>query len=683
MEALDLSVLNAAGHALTLVFSPERMIFMVFGVAIGLVIGLIPGIGGLTGFALLVPFTYTMDPVAALGMLLGMQAVTTTSDSLPAVLIGVPGTSSAQALVLDGHELAKQGQAARALSAGYTSSLLGGIIGAVFLALSIPLIRPFILAIGTPELFAITTLALAMVAALSGNAPLRGIAIACFGILIAMIGIDAQTAQQRWTGNFVYLWDGVPLMPMMLGLFALPELCDLAVNRRTLAKDVTFDPGKGRSQGIFEALSNWFLILRSSVIAVVCGAIPGISGAIVDWIAYGHALRTEKGASETFGKGDIRGVIAPEAAANAVDSGSLGTTLIFGVPGSAAQAILIGAMLVHGIVPGPAMLTTHLDVTYSMVWTVVLANAIAAIACITMSVYFARIALLRYTLLLPAILIIVYIGAYQASSSWGDMAVLLISGLVGWAMKRLGWPRPPLILGLVLGALLERYMGISIVRYGADWLYRPGVMILLAAAVLIVIRPLINEIRHGGLRALVPQGRPSFAVSDMFYVILIGVTIWMLVVSMRWPIAARIGPQIVGTTLLIAAAISFYHAVVVRARTADNQIDASHRGIQMDLGSDTGDLDQRTVLFRAAQFFGWFLLFMGLMALIGLIPTIPVFIFLFMRLFAKESLRMTLLYAAGVTLFVYVVFDQLIRVFWPNTVMGQLFPQFASMIPSM
>lgn len=681
MEALDFTVLNAAGHALSLVFQPQNLVYLILGVAIGLAIGLVPGIGGLTGFAILVPFTYTMEPVSALGMLLGMQAVTTTSDSLPAILLGVPGSQSAQALVLDGYALAKKGEAARALAAGYTSSLLGGIFGAIVLAFSIPLVRPLVLAIGTPELLAISALALAMVSALSGNVPLRGLAIACFGILIAMIGIDAQTAQRRWTGDFIYLWDGVPMMPVLLGLFALPELCDLSITRRAPPAMVQNDFVTGRMRGILDAFRNWFLVLRSSTIAVVCGAVPGIAG--IEWLVYAHALRSEKGAAETFGKGDIRGVIAPEAAANADNAGTLGTTLVFGIPVSAAMAIFMGAMLVHGIVPGPAMLTTHLDVTYSMVWSLMLANVFATIACIFMSAYFARLATLRHTLLLPAILVVVYIGAYQASSSWGDMAVLFIAGLVGWAMKRLSWPRPPLVLGLVLGALLERYLGISIVRYGADWLLRPGVFVILSFAVLVLARPLITEIRHGGIKSLIPRGRPKFALSDLFYAGLIGVTILMMLEATKWPAAARIGPEIVGTILLVTASISLIHVVTVRGRPGGADEDTSHRGIYMDLAADDDGAERRIVLYRAVQFLGWFLLFMGLMAVIGLIPTIPVFVIAYLRIYAREGWKTTLLYAAGVTLFVYVVFDQLIHVFWPSTLVGQFLPQLARYVPSM
>jgi len=680
MEAVDFSVIDAAFHAMSMVFMPDRLMFLVLGVVIGLAIGLVPGIGGLTGFAILVPFTYTMDPVAAMGMLLGMQAVTTTSDSLPAVLLGVPGTQSAQALCLDGHALAKKGQAARALAAGYTSSLLGGLVGALILAFTIPVVRPFVLAIGTPELLAITALALAMVASLSGSAPLRGVSIACLGIMISMIGIDAQTAQRRWTGEWVYLWDGVPMIPVMLGLFALPELCDLAIARKKPEDIIQFDPREGRRQGILDAFRNWFLIVRSSSIAVVLGAIPGI--AAIEWIVYGHAMKTEKGASETFTKGDIRGVIAPEAAANADNSGTLGTTLVFGIPVSAAMAIFMGAMMVHGIIPGPDMLTRNLDITYSMVWSLVLANVIATLICISMSASLARIATLRHTLLLPAILVIVYIGAFQASRDWGDMLVLLVAGLVGWTMKRLGWPRPPLVLGLVLGALLERYLAISIMRYGADWMMRPGVIVILGIAALMLVQPLFYEIRHSGLRGMIPSGRPHFHATDMFYVVLIAVAGFMMYEASFWPLAARAGPEMVGTVLLAAAGISFVHCITMRGRVAAGGVGRAARGIYMDLASDTNGLSTRTVMARGLQFFGWFVLFMALMAMVGLIPTIPIFIIIYLRTQGREPWRLTLLYAATVTLFVYIVFDQLIHVYWPATLLGTLFPALRGYVPS-
>lgn len=676
----DFGVIGAAGEALMMLLQFDRLIFIAVGVLVGLAIGLLPGIGGLTGFALLVPFTYTMDPLAALGMLLGMNAVTATSDTLPAVLVGVPGEASAQASVLDGFPMSKRGEAARALGAAYTASLVGGIFGAVVLIMTIPVVRPLVLAMGTPEMLGLTVFGIAMVAALSGNAPLRGIIAACFGILIGMVGIDAQTATPRWTGSILYLWDGIPIMPVLLGVFAVPELCDLAVNRASLAKDVKLSPGRGTLAGIRDVFSNWFLVLRCSVIGVICGATPGIGGSVTNWIAYGHAARSVKGANQTFGKGDVRGLIAPESANNALNGGSLIPTLAFGVPASASMAILLGAMQVHGIVPGPDMLTTNLSLTFSMAWSLVLANILGTLICILLSVQLAKLTTVRYTLLLPAIMVVVYIGAFQGSQSWGDLLVLVASGFIGWTMKLLRWPRPPIILGLVLGVFIERYMGISIARFGAEWLLRPGVLILFGMALLVILRPLLVELRHGGLKALALSGRPQFKAGDLLYVFFIAVTGAMLAVSLHWPFAARIGPQVVGITLLIACSISLVYLAFSRGRP---EVDTSHRGVHMDLASEYDELAPGVARNRTLAFLGWFVGFIVVMAFIGLIPTVPLFIVAYMRVEGRERWRVALSYAFVTTFFIYLVFDQFIRFAWPNTVLGTMFPILAQTIPSM
>ena len=255
---------------------------------------------------------------------------------------------------------------------------------------------------------------------------------------------------------------------------------------------------------------NWFLVLRCSMMGSFLGMIPGITGAVTDWLAYGHALQTEKGAKDTFTTGDVRGVIAPESANNAREGGMLVPMLAFGVPGGAVLAILLGAMMVHGFIPGPDILTKHLDLTYSMVWSIALANIFGATLCFPLSGQFAKIATLRYTLILPVIIPVVYVGAFEGSRSWGDLFVLLLFGFIGWGMKRLKWARPPLILGLVLGVLIERYMSISFTRYGADWLVRPGVLVLLALSALVFFSPLLRMARRGGLARLRPSGKVSF-----------------------------------------------------------------------------------------------------------------------------------------------------------------------------
>tara|TARA_A100001391_G_scaffold87150_1_gene57550 strand:- start:35545 stop:37605 length:2061 start_codon:yes stop_codon:yes gene_type:complete len=685
METLfDGAMLDAAGQALLTVLQPERIMFLWLGVLVGLAIGLLPGIGGLTGFALLVPFTYTMEPFSGIAMLLGMMAASSISDPIPSVLFGVPGTTASQATVLDGHAMAKKGEAGRALSAAYGSSLVGGLVGAAVLGLAIPILRPLVLTIATPELLAITIFGIAMVSALSGSAPLRGVVAACIGILVGMIGTNLMTGEQRWTGGVLYLWDGVPMLPVLLGLFALPELCDLAIKRRALTEERKFSATEGMIKGLKDCVENWFLILRCSGLGAVLGAIPGISGSVLDWFAYGHAIQTEKGARQTFSKGDVRGVIAPEAATNASTGAILVPAIAFGVPGGAATAILLSALMVHGIVPGPEMLTRNLDMTYSMVWSIALANVFGAGVCFLLSGQLAKISTLRYTLVLPIILSIVYVGAFQGSKSWGDMIVLLGFGVLGWVMKQLKWARPPLILGLVLGALMERYMSISIMRYDADWLLRPGVIVLLGFSFLVLFRPLFGQFGRKGLRVLLPAStRPVFRPEDLLYVFFIVVAGYLLVEAQQWSFSARIGPTVVASTAIIAGAVSLVFVIFSNRGVPKPEGTGEEDDVYMDLRIDTGDnLTPRTIVMRAGMFFAWVLGFLLVMALIGMIPAIAVMIIAFMRIEGREPWKLCIVNSAAATALVYVVFDQIIRVPWPSTVLGALVPPLAAIIPS-
>src|SRR5438477_11218679 len=526
---------TSAGKAFLLLMEPHRLMFLGLGCIMGLVLGIIPGIGGLTGTAMLLPFTFNMDPYAAFALLLGLGATTATGDPIPAILFGVPGGAASAATVLDGYPMAKKGEAGRALSAAYMSSLMGGLFGAVLMAISIPILRPVMLFIGSPELLAFSVLGISMVAVLSGNAPLRGIVAGCLGVMIAMIGTDPQTGTLRWTFDSLYLWDGLPLTPLLLGVFALPELCDLLIARVAISADTgTANIYKGQWQGVKDCLRHWWLIMRCSWVGGGIGSIPGISASVVDWLAYGHALKTEKGASLTFGKGDVRGVIASESSNNAKEGGALVPTVAFGVPGSATMAILLGAFLIHGLVPGPDMLHKSLDITYAMVWSVALANILGAGACYAFSPQFARLATLRYTLILPAVLGIVYIGAFEASRNWGDLFALLAFGLLGWVMKQFKWPRPPLVLGLVLGDSIERYMFISIERYGFSWLWRPVVAVLLTMAIVGLVRPFIADIRRqGGFGKMWASFQaPVFHPSQLFTLFFIAVIGSMVAVAL-------------------------------------------------------------------------------------------------------------------------------------------------------
>jgi TctA family transporter len=681
---------TSAGKAFLIMMEPHRLMFLGLGCIMGLVLGIVPGIGGLAGTAMLLPFTFTMDPYSAFALLLGLGATTATGDPIPAILFGVPGGAASAATVLDGFPMAKKGEAGRALSAAYMSSLMGGIFGALLLAISIPILRPVMLFIGSPELLAFSILGISMVAVLSGNAPLRGITAGCFGVMIAMIGTDPQTGTLRWTMDSLYLWDGLPLVPLLLGVFALPELCDLLIARVAISSDTsTASIYKGQWQGVKDCFKNWWLILRCSWIGGGIGSIPGISAAVVDWLAYGHALKTEKGASQTFGKGDVRGVIASESSNNAKEGGALVPTIAFGVPGSATMAILLGAFLIHGLVPGPDMLTKNLSITYSMVWSVALANILGAGLCYAFSPQFAKIATLRYTLILPAVLGIVYIGAFEASRQWGDLITLLFFGVVGWIMKQAKWPRPPLILGVVLGDTIERYMFISIERYGMSWLLRPVVAVLFLMAIVGLVRPLLSDIRsQGGLRKMLTSFQaPTFHPSQLFTVFMIVVIGTAVAVSSRWDFSAKIVPLVVGIAALTAAALSLFNDMCRKPAAPATEGLAGHvqheveQKIHMDLTSDTGHLPVREIIVRAAWFFGYLLGFMAVMAVIGLIPTVAVFVVFFMRWEARERWTLVIPYATALVVFIWFTFDYVMAVPWPPTLLGQWFP-YLKAIPS-
>jgi TctA family transporter len=682
-----LLMLASAGDALVIISDPSRLMFLAAGVIIGLMLGVIPGLGGIVGMALLLPFTFDMDKFAAFAFLLGMGSVTTTSDTIPAVLFGVPGTTGSAATVLDGHPMARKGEAGRAFGAAYTASMMGGLFGALLLAICIPILRPVMLYLGSPELLSFSVFGLSMVAVLSGSSPMRGVAAACFGLLVAMIGSDPQTGTLRWTLDSLYLWDGLPIVPVTIGLFALPELADMGITRSSISTDSKkIDTRSGQWLGVRDTFENWWLVIRVAWLGAALGAIPGLGAAIVDWVAYGHAARTEKGAEETFGKGDVRGVLASEGANNAKEGGALVPTIAFGVPGSASMAILLGAFLIHGLIPGPDMLTKHLDVTYSMVWSVAIANVLGAGLCFMFSNQFARLALVRYSIIMPMILCIVFIGAFQGSRQWGDIYTLLLFGTGGWIMKRLGWPRPPVILGVVLGDIVERYMFISVERYGTEWIFptslenaRWVVLFMFVISIYGLLRPLIKEWQMaggaGGIIREFDMTAPRMDLQTIFYIFFIALFGYMMWEASGWNHDARIVPNIVGYFALGILAISiFTHTFRTKAPTAaDGSEGEVRRTLHLDLAVRGADMPRKVIASRAIQYMAWLLTYVALAALIGMIFSLLIFIILYMKIEGKEPWKITLICAFSMFTFSAILFDELLALPWPQAYFVDVF----------
>lgn len=532
-------MLDAFFTGLFLVFEWPAIGYLFLGVFIGIWLGAVPGLGGIIGLILLLPFAFGMEPVPAFALLLGMFAVTSTSDTIASVMLGIPGTAASQATILDGYPLAQQGKAARAFGAAFTVSAFGGVFGAMILAVSLPLILPIILSFNSPELFMLGVLGLAMVGSLSGGSILKGLTVAALGILMSTVGYAETISIPRFYFGTDYLIDNLPLIPVVLGLFAIPEIMELAIRNVSISRVPAGQAEDGGMlEGIKDAFRHWWLALRCAVIGTYVGMLPGLGAAIVDWVAYGHAVQSAKDKSK-FGQGDIRGVIAPETANNATRGGSLIPTVAFGIPGSLGTAILLGALIIVGLKPGPEMLTTELHITFSMVWTIVIANIVVALLLMVWSKQVAKVAFLPGHLLVPGVILFVFMGAWLGGASLGDWITCLTMGVVGFVMKRGGWPRPPLVLALILGNIMENSFQVSMNAHdGAEWITRPIVLIIMALIAITIFFAAKNLWKQKKYNETPTQGEGTEhnpILSFPFSIILCCLFVWAGLESRQWP----------------------------------------------------------------------------------------------------------------------------------------------------
>jgi putative tricarboxylic transport membrane protein len=496
-------------QALVNLMTGWHLFYMMVGVLVGLVIGILPGLGSIAGMSILLPFVYGMDPVSALGMLIGLLAVVPTGDTFTSVLMGIPGGAASQATILDGFPMAKRGEAARALSAAFFSSMIGGLVGALVLSVFVVVARPIILAFSSAELFMLTVLGLSMVGVLAGSSLLKGLLSCGMGLLLGAVGAAPATSEWRLVLGTEYLIDGIPIVVMALGIFAIPEIIDLLRQNTAIAS--TSRLGSGWWQGIKDTIQHWGLVLRCSAIGCIIGAMPGLGGSVADWLAYGHVVQVSKD-KENFGKGDVRGVLAPESANNSVQGGALIPTILFGIPGSGSTAIFLGGMILLGMQPGITMVEQRLDLVYTIIWSLAIANVLGAGLCILISPAVARLTTLPYVYVAPFMLMIIFFAAFQATTDWGDILTLLGIGVLGIYMRRFGWPRPPLLIGFVLAKGAETYLYQAIQFHEWSWLWRPGVLIIAAftvASVVIGTRYGRMTIDEGGESGKVRNLRPQ------------------------------------------------------------------------------------------------------------------------------------------------------------------------------
>lgn len=667
---MEIDFFSSMSAAASMLFQPGMLLYLLIGVVVGSLLSVIPGVGGLMGIALLLPFTFGMPAHEALIFLIAALAVMSTSDSIPAILFGIPGTPTSMVTVLDGYPMAQRGEAGRALGAAFSASVIGGVIGAIVLVVIIPLVMPLLMKATSPELLAFCILGLAMVGGLAGSSMAKGIGAAMIGIMLAFIGQDPNTATLRWTFDSIYLWDGLHLLVVALGLYAIPELADLAIKNQSIAGKNVPKKVSGMVEGTKDTLKNLWPVGRNSGISSFLGIIPAIGPAIIPWLIYSYTTMRAKKEGSQFGKGDVRGVIASESANNATVGGSLLPTVALGIPGSAPMAFLLGALLLHGIAPGPNMLTTDLNITYLMMWGIVGANVLGGIFALMLVRPLAKVVFVKSSVLVPLISGIVFMGVVQSTRQWEDALFLLLVGAAGWIMKRVRWPRAPLFLAFILAPLVERYFFMSMNLHGWSWTTRPIVAVLLAITVVFVagvfLKHFLKQLRNRrGNWAF--RIRPKFNLESVFAIVVIAGAAIGMWLAREWPSEAMTMPIIVGVLTIVCALFALMDAWFEAKTPSKIEADDQH----FDIETDFGELTPNTIALRAGRF-GLFLVAYGILAwVIGIIPATPIFLAIFMVM-NGVAIKLAATVAVLFTLFVWLVFDYLLRLPWPVPVFDVL-----------
>lgn len=497
-------MLDAIVAGLAALLTPQAMLFMLVGVIYGLIIGILPGLGGVVAMALLLPFTYGFETAATLALLLGAHIATVWGDSVTSILFNVPGAAKALPLCFDGYPMTKQGQATRALGASAMAALMGGVIGAFFLAVSIPLVRPLMLALGPSEYLMMALWGLTIIATFSEGSLLKGMSAAALGVLVAFIGMDIVTGTPRFTFGLDFLLDGISFPIAMIGLFAVAEMMKLYVKGSSIVDRDVAQEKSTVLDGIKDVFRHWWLVMRSSLLGLWIGVLPGVGASVGGLAAYAQAVQTSK-TPERFGKGAVEGVIAPDATMAANEGGGLMPTLAFGIPGGESMAILLVAFISLGVVPGPEMLTKHLDLVFSMVWIIVIANLVVTVIGLAISPYLARLPTLHANLMVPMVLSVCFVGAFATRGRIEDVVVAAVFGALGYLMDKYNYSRANFVIGMVLATMIERNLHISLTLYGKSFIFtRPLTLAMFIFVVVTTALPFVRSWRRK--RALARTG---------------------------------------------------------------------------------------------------------------------------------------------------------------------------------
>ncbi len=479
-------------YGFQIALDPMNIFYVFIGVFAGTVIGMLPGLGPISALALMIPMAFTMDPASGLILMAGVYYGAIFGGSTSSILLNAPGVAGTVATSFDGYPMAKKGLAGKALALAAYASFIGGTISVLGLMLIAPLLSQVAISFGPAEYFALMVLGLTAVVSLSDKSLIKGMIAAIFGMMVSIMGIDLQTGTERYTFNHIELLDGIDFIVVALGLFALAEVFYMLLRggSKTQKRNIVGSLKLSRQEVKEIAMP----ITRSSILGFFTGVLPGAGATIGSFLGYSMEKRLARD-GDTFGQGNIKGVAAPEAANNAACGGSFVPLLTLGVPGSGTTAILLGALLVMGVTPGPMMLEQRPDVFWGVIASMYIGNIFLLVLNLPLIPYFARLLDVPRPLLLSMILIFCMVGVYGMSFSVFNLFLLLGFGLIGLAMRLYGFPAAPMILALILGALMEESMRRALQISGGDWwvfIQKPISMWLLIIAFLSLFMPLFK-----------------------------------------------------------------------------------------------------------------------------------------------------------------------------------------------
>ena len=453
-------------------FTFINLLYIAGGITLGIIIGAIPGLGSVTALAVLIPVSYYMPPLSAIAFLVGVNKGGTSGGAIPAILLNSPGTPEAAATALDGHPMAKRGEAERAMKFALYSSVTGDMISDVMLIFLVVPVAAIALQFGPLEFTSVLIFAFALLAGISGGSLIKGLIAIVLGVLLSTIGLDPMDSSARMTFGTVYLFDGLPLIAVAIGSLALASVIEQIFDLwrsggETSGEDADMTATNSKLP-FGEFVSHWRTIIRSALIGSGIGMLPGLGVTLAAFLSYGAARNASK-TPENFGKGEPDGIVATEAANSAVVGANLVPTIALGIPGNIAAALLISAFIIHGIVPGPFMLTMHGEIIYALFASMIMANFVHLAIGRTGIPIWAKIAKAPRGLILPVVVVLCIVGVYLPGQSMFDVGIMLGFAGVGLIMRRTGFSVVCLVIGFILGSMFETSLRQSLLLYKSDF----------------------------------------------------------------------------------------------------------------------------------------------------------------------------------------------------------------------